>query len=125
MVEVKADALEESFDAILQGERIAGLEARINEIDAAVKARALAAARPPLDGVKGADVDPQRVAFVDRYLRKGLEAGVELKSFSGASGAAGGYAVPREIDAMVDSALNFRGEPYLPGNDLLTRYPGA
>jgi predicted phage gp36 major capsid-like protein len=118
MVEVKADALEESFDAILQGERIAGLEARINEIDAAVKARAVAAARPPLDGVKGAGVDPQRV-------RKGLEAGVELKSFSGASGGAGGYAVPREIDAMVDSALNFRGEPYLPGNDLLTRYPGA
>jgi HK97 family phage major capsid protein len=105
MVEVKADALEESFDAILQGERIAGLEARINEIDAAVKARAVAAARPPLDGVKGTDVDPQRVAFVDRYLRKGLEVGVELKSFSGASGGAGGYAVPREIDAMVDSAL--------------------
>lgn len=24
-----------------------------------------------------------------------------------------------------DNAVNFRGEPYLPGNDLLTRYPGA
>lgn len=24
-----------------------------------------------------------------------------------------------------NNALNFRGEPYLPGNDLLTRYPGA
>jgi uncharacterized phage protein (TIGR02218 family) len=23
------------------------------------------------------------------------------------------------------NALNFQGEPYLPGNDLLTRYPGA
>ena len=23
------------------------------------------------------------------------------------------------------NAVNFRGEPYLPGNDLLTRYPGA
>jgi uncharacterized phage protein (TIGR02218 family) len=23
------------------------------------------------------------------------------------------------------NAINFRGEPYLPGNDLLTRYPGA
>ena len=23
------------------------------------------------------------------------------------------------------NAANFRGEPYLPGNDLLTRYPGA
>jgi uncharacterized phage protein (TIGR02218 family) len=24
-----------------------------------------------------------------------------------------------------DNAVNFRGEPHLPGNDLLTRYPGA
>lgn len=23
------------------------------------------------------------------------------------------------------NSLNFRGEPYLPGNDLLTRYPGT
>ena len=23
------------------------------------------------------------------------------------------------------NAINFRGEPYLPGNDILTRYPGA
>ena len=23
------------------------------------------------------------------------------------------------------NSVNFRGEPYLPGNDLLTRYPGA
>ena len=23
------------------------------------------------------------------------------------------------------NALNFRGEPHLPGNDLLTRYPGG
>jgi uncharacterized phage protein (TIGR02218 family) len=27
--------------------------------------------------------------------------------------------------ARFDNAINFRGEPYLPGNDLLTRYPGA
>lgn len=31
--------------------------------------------------------------------------GVELKSFNGTTGAAGGYAVPREIDAMIDRAL--------------------
>ena len=24
-----------------------------------------------------------------------------------------------------NNAANFRGEPHLPGNDLLTRYPGA
>jgi uncharacterized phage protein (TIGR02218 family) len=27
--------------------------------------------------------------------------------------------------ARFNNAVNFRGEPYLPGNDLLTRYPGA
>lgn len=27
--------------------------------------------------------------------------------------------------ARFDNAVNFRGEPYLPGNDLLTRYPGG
>jgi uncharacterized phage protein (TIGR02218 family) len=27
--------------------------------------------------------------------------------------------------ARFENAINFRGEPYLPGNDLLTRYPGA
>ena len=27
--------------------------------------------------------------------------------------------------ARFDNAVNFRGEPHLPGNDLLTRYPGA
>lgn len=27
--------------------------------------------------------------------------------------------------ARFDNALNFRGEPHLPGNDLLTRFPGA
>lgn len=27
--------------------------------------------------------------------------------------------------ARFDNAANFRGEPHLPGNDLLTRYPGA
>jgi HK97 family phage major capsid protein len=101
MYEVKADALEESFDAVLQAEKIAALEADVS----ALKGQVVAAQRPALDGVKGDAADPQRAAFVDRYLRKGLEAGVELKSFSGATGAEGGYAVPREIDAVIDAAL--------------------
>lgn len=105
MLEVKADALEESFDAILQADRVAGLEARVDALDAALKGQAERAARPPLDGAKGSDVDPARAAFTERYLRRGIEAGVELKSFSGASGGAGGYAVPREIDQMIEVAL--------------------
>jgi HK97 family phage major capsid protein len=105
MMDVKADALEESFDAILQAERVAGLEARVDALDAALKGQVERAARPPLDGAKGSDVDPARAAFTERYLRRGIEAGVELKSFSGASGGAGGYAVPREIDQMIEVAL--------------------
>src|SRR3546814_20075022 len=101
MYEVKADALEESFDAVLQAEKIAALEADM----AALKGQVVAAQRPALDGVKGGSIDPQRAAFVERYLRRGLEAGVELKSFSGASGAEGGFAVPREIDAVLDATL--------------------
>jgi len=105
MLEVKADALEESFDAILQADRIAGLEARMDAFDAAMNAQAARAARPPLDGAKGSAVDPARTAFTERYLRRGIEAGVELKSFSGATGGSGGYAVPREIDQMIEATL--------------------
>jgi len=101
MTDQVTDALEASFDAVLQGERIDGLEGEI----AALKGALLAAQRPALDGVKGGAVDPARAAFVDRYVRQGHEAGVELKSFSGASGGAGGYAVPREIDQLIGATL--------------------
>ncbi|HZV19332.1 MAG TPA: phage major capsid protein [Sphingobium sp.] len=105
MLEVKANALEESFDAVLQAERMSGLEARMDALDATMEAQAARGGRPPLDGAKGSAVDPARTAFTERYLRRGVEAGVELKSFSGASGGAGGYAVPREIDEMIEVAL--------------------
>ena len=95
------DQLEASLDAVAQGERIEGLAQEV----AALKGALLSARRPALDGVKGGEDDPMRAAFVDRYLRQGLEAGVELKSFSGASGAAGGYAVPREIDQIIDATM--------------------
>ncbi|MCW2393691.1 MULTISPECIES: phage major capsid protein [unclassified Sphingobium] len=109
MQDVETKSLEESFDAILQADRLTGMEARMDVFDEALRKqteRAMAlAGRPPLDGAKGSDVDPARAAFTDRYLRRGIEAGVELKSFSGASGGSGGYAVPREIDQMIDAAL--------------------
>ena len=95
------DQLEASFDAVVQGERIEALEGEV----AALKGALVQQQRPALDGVKGGSFDPKRAAFVERYVRQGLEAGVELKSFSGASGAAGGYAVPREIDQIIDATL--------------------
>lgn len=47
--------------------------------------------------------DPTRAAFVNGYLRRGSE--VELKSFSGVVPADGGYAVPKEIDEIIDATL--------------------
>src|SRR3546814_9563014 len=68
-----------------------------------IDAPAVAASRLPLDGAKAAD--PWRDAFVERYLRRGIDAGVEMKSLSGASGGEGGYAVPREIDGAIAATL--------------------
>ncbi|WP_188064622.1 phage major capsid protein [Sphingobium sp. KCTC 72723] len=95
------DTLDARLDAVVQGERIGAMESEM----AALKGALLAQRRPVLDGVKGGAVDPARANFVDRYLRQGHEVGVELKSFSGASGGTGGYAVPREIDQLIGATL--------------------
>ncbi len=78
--EVKADPIEAVFE---------GASAEV-----AVK-------RPVLSG--GGIADPARSAFVNGYLRSGSE--VELKSFSGVVPADGGFALPREIDEIVDATL--------------------
>lgn len=102
MIEVKADALEASFEALeREDEDVAALREEVAALKARVEAEALADARPTLSGVKAATALP----FVERYLRKGLEAGLELKALSGASDAAGGYAVPEEIDAAIERTL--------------------
>lgn len=62
---------------------------------------AAAAKRPRLFGSSGSSA--ARGAFVDGYLRKGTE--VELKSISSASLGDGGYAIPQEIDAIIDATL--------------------
>lgn len=107
MYEVKADSLEQSFDAISTGDRLNSLETDVTELKGQVAAvRKAWAERPVLDGVKGmAQASPARAAFVDGYVRRGQEAGLELKSLSGATGASGGYAVPQEIDGIIDSTL--------------------
>ena len=101
MLEVKTDALEASFEALeREDEDVAALRGEVAALKARVDAQALAGARPALSGAKS-EASP----FVERYLRKGLEAGVELKAVSGATDAAGGYAVPQELDAEIDRAL--------------------
>lgn len=78
--EVKADPLEAAFEAAV--------------VPAAILRPQLAA---------GDTANPARSAFVEGYLRKGRE--VELKSFAGNVPADGGYAVPKEIDAVIDATL--------------------
>ncbi|HWT12831.1 MAG TPA: phage major capsid protein [Allosphingosinicella sp.] len=101
MLEVKADALEASFEALeREDEGVAALKDEVAALKARLDAGAIAGARPALSGAK-AEASP----FVERYLRKGLEAGVELKAMSGVSDPAGGYAVPEELDERIDKTL--------------------
>lgn len=101
MFEVKADPLEASFEALeREDEEIAQLKEEMAELKARVDSAAVTAARPALSGAKAASSD-----FVEKYLRKGLEAGVELKAVTGVTDGAGGYAVPEELDAAIDRTL--------------------
>jgi len=100
MYETKSDELERAFDA----DAVAALRAEMTALKARMDAWTIAAGRPALDGAKAA-ADPARAAFVERYLRHGSEAGLETKSVDGTSTGAGGYAVPREIDALIDATL--------------------
>ena len=63
MVEVKADALEESFER-LEGDEdgVAALKAELELLKSKIASGAIAAQRPALDGVKSAEA----ASFVDQ-----------------------------------------------------------
>jgi HK97 family phage major capsid protein len=101
MLEVKADALEASFEALeRESEDLAALKEEMAQLKARMDTQAVAAARPALSGAKA-----EKSPFVEGYLRKGVETGIELKAVVGTSDPAGGYAVPEEIDAAIDRTL--------------------
>jgi HK97 family phage major capsid protein len=111
-LETKADPLEASFDAVLQteeteqhGKAIAALRTDVDGLKSQMADISRASARPALDGAKGLLASSASQDFVAKYLRRGDHAGVELKSFSGASGPEGGFAVPQEIDALIGRTL--------------------
>jgi HK97 family phage major capsid protein len=101
MVEVKADALEESFEAFQDDDGVAALKAELDTLKAKIAAGAIAAQRPALDGVKSAE----SASFVDQYLRRGIETSLETKALGSSTDAIGGYAVPEEIDRVIDETL--------------------
>jgi HK97 family phage major capsid protein len=101
MLEVKADTLEASFEALERDEEeVAQLKDEMAQLKARIDAQAVAGARPALSGAT-----VQASPFVVNYLRKGLESGIELKALAGTTDAAGGYAVPEEIDAEIGRLL--------------------
>lgn len=99
------DPLDQSFDIVARQDKaeaaISVLRSDVDEVKARLDRVGRAAVRPAIgDGlVQSAEVK----GFVNGYLRRGSE--VELKSIRGTVPVDGGYAVPREIDAMIASQL--------------------
>ena len=103
-----ADMAEASFDIVARQDAaeadIAALQSEVIEVKARVDRIAVAAQRPV---IAGAAASPEVKGFIDGYLRRGRlnVPGLELKAISGAVPADGGYAVPREIDALIARQL--------------------
>jgi len=111
-LETKADPLEASFDAMVATEDVAGhgkaidtLRVDVDGLKSQMADISKASSRPVLEGTKGMPSSLAAQDFVTKYLRRGDHRGIELKSFSGASGPEGGFAVPQEIDALIGSTL--------------------
>lgn len=101
MVEVKADALEQSFEKIENEEENISLREELELLKSRVAEGLIAGARPALDGVKSLEAS----VFVERYVRHGIDTGLEAKSLDNAAPGSGGYAIPREIDEKIERSL--------------------
>lgn len=101
----KIDQAEASFDIVERQDQadaaISTLRSDVDEVKTRLdKVSRAAAVRPAISS----ETNSQEVkGFVDGYLRRGHES--ELKSFNSVSPTDGGYAVPRELDAMIASQL--------------------
>ncbi|MGB3797424.1 MAG: phage major capsid protein, partial [Alteraurantiacibacter sp.] len=110
-IQLETDVMNESFDIVARqdkaDEAIKGLRSDVDEVKARVDKIGRAATRPVIGNANstGTTAEPSAEVkgFVDGYLRRGRE--TEIKSISGATSVDGGYAVPREIDAMIASEL--------------------
>lgn len=99
-MEFKADSLEESFAAVQQNDGTQQLRAELDELKAKLRQNLISAGRPLLG-------DEQKSAGGEQFgnfLRSG-ESMTEGKSLDNASAGAGGMAVPREIDEVIDRTL--------------------
>ena len=99
------EALDASFDLVARqdaaDEAIDAIRGDVDEVKARLDRVSRAAARPVIEGAE--PQSPEVKGFVDGYLRHGRE--TELKSVTAGVLADGGYAVPREIDALISARL--------------------
>lgn len=104
-IDTSTDPLAQSFDLVARQDQadqaINTLRAMVEEVKARFDRVSRAAARPALDNAAAASSEVK--GFVDGYLRQGRTN--EVKSIAGNVAADGGYAVPREIDAVISSEL--------------------
>ncbi|QSR16690.1 phage major capsid protein [Novosphingobium sp. KA1] len=100
------EALDSSFDLVTRQDAteaaVEALRGDVEDVKSRLDRVGRAAARPLIEGAATA-ASVEVKGFVDGYLRMGRE--TELKSMSGLVAADGGYAVPREIDALISSRL--------------------
>ncbi|OYX63540.1 MAG: hypothetical protein B7Y88_12785 [Sphingomonadales bacterium 32-64-17] len=105
-MEIETEVIAQSFDLVSRQDEaekaIKVLRSDVDEVKARLDRVSRAASRPALDGAAKTE-SPEVKSFVTGYLRQGRE--TELKSLSGLTPGDGGYAVPREIDAMIASEL--------------------
>ncbi|WP_379552693.1 phage major capsid protein [Erythrobacter sp. W53] len=98
------EQLDASFDIVARqdqaDEAITALRSDVDEVKARVDKIGRAAVRP---AISGTEESTEVKGFVDGYLRRGQES--EIKSISGVTSSEGGFAVPRQIDAIIASEL--------------------
>jgi len=105
-MQIETEVLSQTFDLVSRQDNaeqaIKVLRSDVDEVKARIDRVSRAAARPALAGI-AQNHTPEVKSFINDYLRRGSE--TELKSFSGLTPAQGGFAVPREIDAMIATQL--------------------
>ena len=99
--------VEQSFDIAVRQDKteadVAALRSDVDEVKARVDRISRAAARPAI-AAPADSATPEVKGFVDGYLRRGSTA--QFKSLNTQVPADGGYAVPRQIDAMIARELH-------------------
>jgi HK97 family phage major capsid protein len=87
--------------------QLAELKDEVQSLGQAIGEMRVKAARPLLSATSSAGMATtgEAKAFVERYLRKGIEGAAEVKAFALSPAVDGGYAIPTEIDARIDATL--------------------